>query len=92
MSKRKYHQGLSEAYRHKALEHTTLARVHARNNNFEGVSHHQNGFSQNMQQSLWHENEAELAHNPVDDNTGEEYVNSPRPGYDQSIENGYSDY
>jgi len=28
---------------------------------------------------VWHENEAELAHGPVNDVTGEEYVNSPRP-------------
>jgi len=86
MSKRKYHEGLSQAYRHKALEHASLARAHARNNNAEGVAHHQNGFSQNMQQSSWHENEADIYYNPVDDLTGEEYVNSPRPGYDQSIE------
>lgn len=91
MSKRIYHQGLAQAYRHKALEHASLARAHARNNNAEGVAHHQNGFSQNMQQSSWHESEAELAHGPVDDITGEAYENGPRPSYDPSIESGVSD-
>lgn len=86
MSKRKYHQGLSQAYRHKALEHASLARAHARNNNAEGVAHHGEGFRQNMQQSMWHESEAELAHGPVDDVTGEAYENTARPSYDPYYE------
>ena len=74
-SKRNYHQGLSKAYHHKAMEHAALAQAHHRTGNAEGVERHKDFFRENMNQSLWHETEADLVRGPVDDITGEAYVN-----------------
>lgn len=73
--KRKYHQGLSNAYRYKAMEHAALAQAHNRTGNAHEVERHTGFFRDNMTQSMWHDTEADLAYGPVDDATGEEYTN-----------------
>jgi hypothetical protein len=82
MANRKYHEGLSQAYNHKAHEHVALMNAHAQNNNMDSARTHQQLARENFQQSHWHEGEAEISRGPSDDITGELLGNPYMSGRD----------